>query len=55
MRGFVQLIIAAACGTIAGFITDALGYASPWPVVIGVLVGLVVLGVSVVFIEDPFD
>lgn len=56
MTTLVQLLIAAVFGTIAGFLTNMIGAADPWPILIGVIVFLAIMGVCVVVVDgDLFD
>lgn len=55
MVALLQFIVGAVLGIVAGFITDAHGYGSPWPVMIGVIVACIVWGLSVIFVNDEFD
>jgi len=52
----IQMFVASVIGVVAGFVTHALGYESPWPVVIGVVAALITLGFSVIVVDgDMFD
>ena len=52
MTVLVQFIIAAIVGGAAWFISDLIGVADPWPIVIGVIVGLLCLGFAVIVVDE---
>jgi membrane protein YdbS with pleckstrin-like domain len=56
MAALLQFLVGVLCGLIAGFITYMVGVDRPWPVIIGCIVALAVMGVTVLFVEgDVFD
>lgn len=50
-----HLIISVVLAVIGGFITYALGYGNPWPIVVGVIVFLAYWGVCVLIIDADWD
>lgn len=56
MATIVQLLIAVVLGVLGWFLTDLAGAPDPWPIVVGVIVFLVCLGMSVFILDsDAFD
>lgn len=51
MAVLLQFISGVVLGIVAGFITHALDYGSPWPVMIGVIVACIVWGLSVIVVD----
>jgi predicted PurR-regulated permease PerM len=51
MTVLVQLILALIVGVAAWFVSELLGIADPWPVVIGVIAGLLCLGLAVIVVD----
>ena len=52
MAVLVQCIIAAVVGVAAWFISNLIGIVDPWPVVIGVIAGLLCLGFAVIVVDE---
>lgn len=52
MAVLVQFIVAAVVGVASWFISDLLGVADPWPIVIGVIAGLLCLGFAVIIVDE---
>lgn len=56
MATIVQLLIAVVLGVLGWFLADLAGAPDPWPIVVGVIVFLVCLGMSVFILDsDAFD
>ena len=47
-----HLLISIVLAAIGWFITEAIGIADPWPIVVGVIVFLAYWGFSVIIIDD---
>lgn len=52
MSVLVQFILALVVGVAAWFISDLLGVTDPWPIVIGVIAGLLCLGFAVIIVDE---
>lgn len=52
MTVLVQFIIALIVGVAAWFVSNLIGIADPWPVVIGVIAGLLCLGFAVIVVDE---
>jgi predicted PurR-regulated permease PerM len=52
MAVFVQFLISLIVGVAAWFISGLLGIVDPWPVVIGVIAGLLCLGFAVIIVDE---
>ena len=52
MSVLVQFIIALIVGVAAWFVSNLIGIVDPWPVVIGVIAGLLCLGFAVIVVDE---
>lgn len=52
MALLVQLLLAVFVGAAAWFISNLVGIADPWPVIIGVVAALLCLGVAVIIVDE---
>ncbi len=52
MAVLIQFFAALVVGVAAWFISDLLGIADPWPVVIGVIAGLLCLGFAAIVVDE---
>lgn len=47
----VQVLVACVIGVTAWFMSELIGIADPWPIVIGVIAALLCLGFSVIVVD----
>lgn len=52
MAVLVQFVVALIVGGTAWLISDLIGIADPWPIVIGVIAGLLCLGFAVIVVDE---
>lgn len=52
MAVLVQFILAVVVGVAAWFISNLLDVPDPWPIVIGVIAGLLCLGFAVIVVDE---
>lgn len=52
MAVLVQFFVALIVGVAAWFISNLIGIVDPWPIVIGVIAGLLCLGFAVIIVDE---
>ena len=56
MTLLVQFVLSVIAGIVAWLIADVFGVPDPWPIIIGVMVFLLFMGIGVIIVDgDLFD